>query len=599
MERHYGPVHDSIELRSAFGGAAMDKRMASLRDHIQVVRKNWTNDNSYDELVKKVQQFHKPENLTQEVALQLQRLLGGYRDYADVDLQRPIPMPSEQYPALELYCGKEGHDYIFRLMGRALREEEKTDDLMLALTTLLEFVTIDLYNLRLSQFGDPRFNNFQGVVYRGMSVNRRVIAEYRAVLAEPELAKRQFAVPLSLFSASTDEQIMLEFSKQNQGVEDRDTDDVKMHWEIHVHGVEPALLQAYQQRYPDSVVTTICALPVARVSRYGEKEVLLRGSFFHLIDMRSETLEGQDVVRLILLMINANRDHTSEQSSNLNEKARQRKTFSRIVAASKFEACAGIAGRFSEADASGYRRLQLAELEELKEVDDMEFEARLDLSAMRSPEVAVWLGGSLFKSHPTHYAEQRRSWQDALDREDWMKLLEILNRDYDWRQNDWFSVGRLYEDKQSNEGRGMSLLHKLASGTPEIDPNEEAFTAWAELVDKAADPAVWKSIHCHEMNEQTAEDIARSRDDADLQARFKPKFVHNVNHETLMVLQKQLHSTMQEHAGKFVWQRNSWALLPSLILSSSTSTRSGCPRSASCSRCLGLNYGYQCPICTV
>ena len=118
----------------------------------------------------------------------------------------------------------------------------------------------------------------------------------------------------------------------------------------------------------------------------------------------------------------------------------------------------------------------------------------------------------------------------------------------------------------------MSLLHKLASRTLEIDPNEGAFTAWAELVDKAADPAVWsrlsmpflktfltamtESIPCHEMNEQIAEDIARSRDDADLQARFKPKFVHNVCHETLMVLQKQLHATMQEHAGKFVCQRN-------------------------------------------
>ena len=156
MDRHYGPVQDSIELRSTYGGDRMDERMASLRNHIQIVRRKWISDASYKDLVRNIQRLHNPEDLPEEVATQLQRLLSGYRDYADVNICRPLPMRSEQYPALELYCEELGYDYIFRLMGRALRADKEANELMLALTTLLEFVTIDLYNLRLSQYGDPR-----------------------------------------------------------------------------------------------------------------------------------------------------------------------------------------------------------------------------------------------------------------------------------------------------------------------------------------------------------------------------------------------------------------------------------------------------------
>lgn len=438
QERFFGDGLGSVEQKSAFPSDQEKARMNLLRKKIEIVRKAWLDPVAQKGLMETVRKGCMIETRPREVQETLDRLLQGHRDYADVDTGRPEKTPPEQYDALELYCSSEGYRYLFGLMSNALRTEQPSEELLLTATTMVEFLTIDLYNLRLSQIGDSRYANFQGVTYRGLSVSPTALAEYDKILANPSLSLRSFSIPLGLLSSSTEEGVMLQFAET-----DEHTSAIPMFWTIHIHGVDPDLLKAYQQRYPESVVTSICAMPVGRVSPFGEKEVLLRGAFFHLIGMTTEVFKGQKVKRLVVVMMNANRDHTTEQASHEGDKLQQRETFSRIVMASKYEVCASLAGQYSSSDAAGYQKLQEEKLDEIRETDTIDVRRNQDLAYARSSGSNAWSGASLFKSYPRHYAELRRQWQDAIAREDWIAVDGLLGREYEWTRGEWYNVGRL------------------------------------------------------------------------------------------------------------------------------------------------------------
>ncbi|KAF9786553.1 hypothetical protein IL306_011957 [Fusarium sp. DS 682] len=430
----------NFSLRSAYAGDRERERMAHVRRKIEVVRKAWRSTESYRCLINRIRACGKPDSLPDVVKEPLTYLLEGFRDYANVDLGRPESLPAEQYKALEIYCSEEGYNYLYKIMSDTLRSDHASDDLLMTATTLVEFLTIDLYNLRLSQIGDPRYANFQGVTYRGMTVPREIVDEYEDILHCPDLAKRNFSVPLGLMSSTLDKHVMESFSTAK---DETSNGLVRMHWTIHIHGVDAGLLAQYQVRYPDSVVTTICAMPVARVSPFGEKEILLRGPFFHLIAMKTEKTAGRTCVNLVMVMMNANRDHTSETSSDVPDKKVQRDAFLRIVSASKYEVCAALAADYAPSDADGYRRLRAKSLEELREKFKMKTDLNHGLASSHWKEMAVWLGPSSPASYPRHYDELRIQFQRAASEARWSDVEKLLDQEYDWRQSDWYNVGRL------------------------------------------------------------------------------------------------------------------------------------------------------------
>lgn len=437
-DRFFGDVLGSAKPKSAFADTQERARMALLRDKIQVVRRAWLDPTAYHNLIEIVRKHCKVESRPKEVREPLQRLLEGARDYADIDARRAEKAAPEQYDALELYCSSQGYRYLFGLMTETLRAEDASEELLLTATVMIEFLTIDLYNLRLTQIGDTRYANFQGITYRGLTVSPDAVSEYESILANPDLSKRCFAIPLGLMSTSTEERVMHQFAQRNC----RDS-MIRMHWAIHIHGIDPDLLKAYRVQYPESVVTSICAMPVAKVSPHGEKEVLLRGAFFQLIDMKKKVIDGHEVVKLVLVMMNSNRDHTTEQASNEGEKEKQREAFRRIVVASRYEVCASLAGQNSLGEAEGYRRLQQQLLDELHDKHNIDVVRNSDLADARSTGSAVWLGASLFRSYPRHYAALRLQWQEALSYGDWVAAEEVLMKEYDWHRSDWYNVGKL------------------------------------------------------------------------------------------------------------------------------------------------------------
>ncbi|KAK3496302.1 hypothetical protein B0T13DRAFT_512126 [Neurospora crassa] len=540
-------------LKSGFSGQVERERMSRLRSKIEEVRAAWLDNGAYAQLVEAVRRWCKPERLPEEVREPLERLLSGYRDYADVSVSRPSDIgtsdSSEQYDALEMYCSVPGYDYLFKLVSDTLRTEHAAEEHLLVATTLIEFLTIDLYNLRLSQLGDPRYGNFEGLTHRGMPIYQETVRFYEDIMRNPDLTMRGFAIPLALTSTSADPRVMEDFAtKKSPGGEQL----VHMHLQVHTRGIDEGLLRAYWKQYPDSVVTSICAMPVANISPEGEREILLRGAFFQLLSVTTKPNRGDSVpiVQVIVVTMNSNRDHSTESSINVDEKRVQREIFRRLVDASKYRACAELAAEFAPADVQGYRMLadkMLSEILEMKKLDFDELDGGfIGTRGLQKEDVALWLGGKLASSYPRQYTLRRKQWHQALVNKDWTGAQKTLSKEYSWRQCDWYNTGPL--DAEGDDG--LSALHIIAGSRPPEDKYSEEYRAWEELVEEAqANSRVWKNLKSFGGKGKTARDTAYNQE---LAEAFKPEILHHVEERRLLYLEEQLHRIMKDTAGRLV-----------------------------------------------
>ncbi|KAK3485512.1 uncharacterized protein B0T23DRAFT_436552 [Neurospora hispaniola] len=504
-------------LKSGFSGQVERERMSRLRSKIEEVRAAWLDNGAYAQLVEAVRRWCKPERLPEEVREPLERLLSGYRDYADVSVSRPSDIgttdSSEQYDALEMYCSVPGYDYLFKLVSDTLRTEHAAEEHLLVATTLIEFLTIDLYNLRLSQLGDPRYGNFE-----------------------------------ALTLTSADPRVMEDFAtKKSPGGEQL----VHMHLQVHTRGIDEGLLRAYRTQYPDSVVTSICTIPVANISPEGEREILLRGAFFQLLSITNKPNRGDSVpiIQVIIITINSNRNHSTESYINIDEKRVQRQIFRQLVDASKYRACTELAAEFAPTTVQGYRILTNKMLSEILEMKKLDFD-ELDggsggTRGLQKEDVALWLGGKLASSYPRQYALRRKQWHQALVNKDWTGALKTLSKEYSWRQCDWYNTGSL-----DAEGDGLSALHIIAGSRPPEDKYSEEYRAWEELVEEAqTNSRVWKTLKSFGGKGKTARDTAYNQE---LAEAFKPEILHHVEERRLLYLEEQLHRLMKDTAGCLV-----------------------------------------------
>lgn len=438
-QRLFGPILSSVGCETVFAGTDEAKRMELVREKIYAVRSKWGNDEYYDELKRTLKKHLQLGNQPVGIQKPVERLLQGFNDYADADFARSSKTARERYSALELYCSQDGYKCLYSIISKVLRTRLVNDDLLTTAVTLVEYLTIDLYNLRLSNLGDPRYNNYEGITYRGLRVTTKALSDYREVASRENLAQRNFSIPLGLMSSTSDSKVMEQFAEGETDLPNLH----RMHWTIHIHGIDEGLLRGYLNNYPDSVVTSICALPVARLSPFGEKEILLRGAFFQVIHMETGMVNGYQAHRLVLVMINANRDHATELGSNVGDKQSQRAAFNRAVMASKYRICASLTAQYSAGNAEKYKQLYYNKLDEIRRIDGVNIETPLDLNRRPCKKPATWLGGSVFSSYPRPYRSLRRQWQDAIGHGQWRDVEKILAHEYDWCQSDWFNVAKL------------------------------------------------------------------------------------------------------------------------------------------------------------
>ncbi|KAK4206174.1 hypothetical protein QBC37DRAFT_460694 [Rhypophila decipiens] len=527
----------NVSLRTAFSADGETERMGRLRPYITQVRRRWETNGGYRGLVQQVKALCDKDDLVPSVRAALERLFEGYRDYADIDLGRPVQPPcrsSASLDAIELYCSEEGYKCITKFIQFVFRTTQPSVDELIRATTFVEWITIDLYNLRLSQIGDPRFENFQGVVYRWSTLRREDLDEYRTILRLGDHAKRNYSIPLGLVSTTADSDATRHFGDTHP----KDSEQrVRVRQTVHIHGMDPAVLASFRQRYPDSVVTSICAMPVAHMSSFGEQEILLRGPFFHLVaicDDRED--ENGAYVEFVTVSMNSNRDHGTEHSSNEHEKARQRAAFLTAVNVSKWEVCAGVAEGYSADDAKVYRDLQTRSLARLTDEFGMS-STKVDgrLAEARSLEVATWLGDLRMSSYPSHYVQRRRAWQKALFAGDWVEAEKVVRNEYAWRRSEWYNVGNL------------AVRQAPEAGLKTVTGDDNNYKAWERLIREAiSNSKTWKSLRSFDTRSITPADLAQENGLWDLAELLQPKRRHELDPSILSNIETQLQQLMEE-----------------------------------------------------
>lgn len=355
-----------------------------------------------------------------------------------VDESSALLQERQQYAALEMYTTNDGYKKVFGYINQVFRKHDVNETEIYGAVALVELLTIDLYNFRLANIGCSKLYNFQDIVHRGLSVGQDVLETFQDLMRQP-LQNRNFSVPLAFLSTSTNQDRIQEFlNKTEEG-------RFRMHWKIHVHGLEPTLLAQYRLKHPQSVVTTICAMPISHVSEFAnEQEVLLRGPFFQILRMYKEQAGENQVHVAEMIMLNANRDHGSELAEHHGEKEMQRKHFGQICAASRYEICASLAHKYGLPETEEYKSLADSMLSKLR-ADHIEAPFNAGLSDSWSTPRSSWIGASLSSAFPKAYSERRRKLSVAsFGGTDWNTVREIIDQEYEWQRGDWCNVPRLY-----------------------------------------------------------------------------------------------------------------------------------------------------------
>ena len=478
-----------------YAGVDETERMNSLRAKINNVRVRWNDPIKCLDLVSDIQQAIGAAQFDRELRSALQNVLGQRRFWIDYDRDttgkkrstdirgagsnesyyttglnllaslfqwtkeifisliqgKPIPevpeevhpcsaplLEREDYAALEMYTTNDGYKKVFGYINQIFRKHDVNETEIYGAVALVELLTIDLYNLRSANIGCSKLYNFQDVIHRGLSVGPDVLQAFQTLMEQP-LQNRNFSVPLAFVSASTNQARIQEFlDKTEEG-------KCRMHWKIHVHGLEPNLLAQYRAKHPKSVVTTICAMPISHVSEFAnEQEVLLRGPFFQILRMYKEQAGEHQVSVAEMVMLNANRDHGSELAEHHGEKELQRKHFGQICAASRYEICASLAEHYGLPEANSYRDLANSMLTKLH-ADHIEAPFNSGLSDSWSKPRPSWIGASLFSAFPNSYVERRTRFSLAsFGGKNWTTVQEIIDQEYTWQKHDWCNVPRLY-----------------------------------------------------------------------------------------------------------------------------------------------------------
>jgi hypothetical protein len=245
--------------------------------------------------------------------------------------------------------------------ARNASEVERTDDIAnepatrRAATFLVELLNIDLFHHRAT---DPDADRFSGMVYRGMSLSSKDVARFVRAASGPVL-ERYISIPLAMVSASVNATTAMQFAIRD--VEDNPGKRLVL-WEIAVANLNPALLAIYEAQSPASVVTSLCAVPIASLSDLpGEEEVLLRGPHFQIvqIDVIESTALPGPTTRIQAMMHNTNRDHLTAIASDVGQDKRHRDLFRALILADRFAICSQLSANNGKlADAEQYRSLE-------------------------------------------------------------------------------------------------------------------------------------------------------------------------------------------------------------------------------------------------
>ncbi|KAF5371980.1 hypothetical protein D9615_008040 [Tricholomella constricta] len=339
----------SSRSQTFYNGETVSTRMTAVRQAIVYVRENWRDYPSLmADLRSYILELTDLSSGEPDISHHLPPVLSSYKVWNSH--LNTVP-DDENLSAIRLYTSKVGYDQIFRIINQAFRMDDLTEQekRLRCAVFLIELLNIDLFNYT---FREPRIQNIQGTVYRGVVFSEDQLQDFKKLAAQP-VSDRYWAIPLAMMSASTNKEVALkEFAGVNVGGAGTATRHPFL-WRIHIIELNPKYLRIYQDRFPSSVVSTICAVPISELSDFAsEDEVLLRGPFFQLVCLQEETFEGHEtpIHVMELVMLNANRDHPSTMALGEEEGEKARQLFACLVGMWRAEVCKQLAVLYNLGD---------------------------------------------------------------------------------------------------------------------------------------------------------------------------------------------------------------------------------------------------------
>ncbi|KAG6845835.1 hypothetical protein H0H87_002523 [Tephrocybe sp. NHM501043] len=350
-----------LELESFYYGNAVAERTRVVRGAIEYVRRNWQDYGRLMEGLRALLKKRLGDPLPAGDIADLERLLSSSKEWNE---QRGGHNVDDYYSAIRLYASDFGHKNIFSIVDTIIRTNtiNSEQEEMNTAVFLVELVNVDLFNY---VSVTPHANNFQGVVFRGLLASDEQLRSFKELAARP-IEERYWAVPLALVSSSRSQETAVAYAKgEAQG-------QLEKHlflWRIHVVELETELVQLYQERFPSSVVSTICAVPIRELSQFPEEdEVVLRGPFFQLIRMQEEFIKEVGNIQVMdSVMLTINRDHPSTMELNQTQGDHARELMACLVGIGRARACKRLAEGYGMLeDVSIYDQLIQKGLERLE-----------------------------------------------------------------------------------------------------------------------------------------------------------------------------------------------------------------------------------------
>lgn len=345
----------SLEHGGFFIGEDVKARMNLIRNSILEVRKNW-NDKKFRKKAIKLFKNH---------------IDGKYFLPVDFfndewyELQKNSPA-EQNCNLIKFYTSNIGYEMIFKYVNSIFREEHDKEVYDSA-AFLVECMNIELYNLVKIK---PEFSNFENTIYRGMMLDENTISDLINIEKLPILSQK-FAVPLSFMSCSKSQDVAKRFLKnqRHRPHEEKVKSFCPVLFKIHVTSLDKNFLDLYKSYYPDSVVSSICAVDIENISDYEEEqEVLLRGAFFQVLRFyeSKEKIDGKNVYVFELLMHNSNRDHITTSAF---EKSNARKLFNTLIEIDRMKKCQDFFE--SASDKNSYKQIEETKLKELEQIQKL------------------------------------------------------------------------------------------------------------------------------------------------------------------------------------------------------------------------------------
>jgi hypothetical protein len=330
-----------------FAGAHVYGRMDRMRTAINEIRESW---DRYPEFMTELRGLfadQAPDDSDPVADGRLEALFCARKEWETAD-------PSDGYSAVTLYSSEVGYRLMFSAINAAFRTPNlpENSSLLRSATFLVELLNIDLFHYRKR---NPDADDFAGTVYRGMSLPQTTLRRFAEMMRRP-VTERYLSIPSAMASATPDRKIAMSFAASEA---ERQPECHLALWEIDVRNLNSRLLELYRSRFSSSVVTSLCAVPIAGISDFpSEKEVLLRGPFFQIVGLSTEesTGSGLPVHKIEAVMHNTNRDHQTAIASNVGVDKEQREFFKALVLSDRFDICSRLAERREQiGDAHEYR----------------------------------------------------------------------------------------------------------------------------------------------------------------------------------------------------------------------------------------------------